>query len=168
MNPSRSRPPAEALAWVEHELGARVVAWRRLTGGITSSVHRLTVERRGRRSTYVLRRWGLGGEHAAYAIGAVATETAALSALERTEIPAPRVIGSTVEAAHGGPAVLMTRLPGHVHLMPRDREHWLRQMARTLARIHALDVVAKPFESWLDPSRLAPPRDASRPAIWTA
>jgi aminoglycoside phosphotransferase (APT) family kinase protein len=168
MHPPRTRPPAETLAWVERTLGrgARVVGWRRLTGGLTSSVHRLTVEQKGRRRTYVLRRWAPGGEHAAWVAGAVARETAVLAALEGRDVPAPRVIGSTTDAAHAGPAVLMTRVPGHVHLMPRDRERWLSQMARTLARIHALDVDAKPFEPWLDPRRLSPPPDALRPDLW--
>jgi aminoglycoside phosphotransferase (APT) family kinase protein len=165
MQPPRTRPPAETLAWVERTIGAgaRVVGWRRLTGGITSLVHRLTVERNGRRRAYVLRRWG---EHGKGAIRAVAAETAVLAALEGSDVPAPRMVGSTTDAEHG-PAVLMTRVPGHVHLMPRDRERWLRQMARTLPRIHALDVDAKPFESWLDRSRLSPLPDASRPDIWS-
>lgn len=169
MHPIRTRPPAETLAWVEQTLGpgARVIGWRRLTGGITSSVHRLTVERRGRRTPLVLRRW-VDRAQAAYAITAVASETAVLTALARSDIPAPRVIGSTTEATHGGPAVLMTRMPGHVQLMPHDREHWLEQMAQTLARIHALDIVAKPFEPWLDVGRLSPAPDASRPGIWRA
>lgn len=167
MHPTRTRPPAETLVWVERTIGpgARVVGWRRLTGGITSSVHRLTVEHNGRREPFVLRRW-VPGEHEGYAVKAVASETAVLTALERSDVPAPRVIGSTIDAAHAGPAVLMTRVPGHVHLMPRDRERWLQQMARALARIHALDVDAKPFESWLDRRRLSPPPDASRPDIW--
>ena len=167
MHPPRTRPPAETLAWVERTIGpgARVVGWRRLTGGITSSVHRLTVERNGRREPFVLRRW-VPGEHEGYAVGAVASEAAVLTALERSDVPAPRVIGSTTDAAHAGPAVLMTRVPGHVHLMPRDRERWLQQMARTLVRIHALDIDAKPFESWIDHRRLSPPPDAPRPHIW--
>ena len=166
MHPPRTRPPAETLAWVERIIGrgARVVGWRRLTGGITSAVHRLTVEENGRRRPYVLRRWG---EREKYTIRAVASETAVLAALEGSGVPAPRVVGSTIDAAHAGPAVLMTRVEGHVHLMPRDRERWLRQMARTLTRIHALHVDAKPFESWLDRSRLAPLPDASRPDIWS-
>jgi aminoglycoside phosphotransferase (APT) family kinase protein len=165
MHPPRTRPPAETLAWVERTIGpgARVVGWRRLTGGLTSWVHRLTVEQNGRRGPFVLRRWG---EHEAFSIGAVASETAVLTALERSDVPAPRVIGSTTDAAHAGPAVLMTRVPGHVHLMPADRERWLQQMARTLTRIHALDIDARPFESWLDPGRLPQIPDASRPDIW--
>jgi aminoglycoside phosphotransferase (APT) family kinase protein len=169
MHPLRTRPPAETLAWVERTIGpgARVVGWRRLTGGLTSLVHRLTVERSSQRRLYVLRRWVADGQHQEYAIGAVASETAVLTALEGRDVPAPRVVGSTTDAAHAGPAVLMTRVPGHVHLMPGDRERWLQQMARTLARIHALDVDAKPFESWLDRSQLSPLPDASRPDIWS-
>ncbi|HEX8111143.1 MAG TPA: phosphotransferase, partial [Kofleriaceae bacterium] len=168
MHPPRTRPPAETLSWVERTLGpgARVVGWRRLTGGITSSVHRLTVEHNGRRRPFVLRRWVPDREHEDYAAGAVASETAALTALERSDVPAPRVIGSTTDVAHAGPAVLMTRVPGHVHRMPRDRERWLQQMAHTLTRIHALDIDARPFQSWLDRSRLSPLPDASRPDIW--
>ena len=53
-----------------------------------------------------------------------------------------------------------------MHLIPCDRERWLQQMAQTLVRIHALDIAAKPFEPWIDPSRLSPLPDASRPDIW--
>jgi aminoglycoside phosphotransferase (APT) family kinase protein len=143
-----------------------VVGWRRLTGGLTSLVHRLTVVQNGRRQLFVLRRWMPDAEHQAYAVRAVGSEAAILTALERSDLPAPRLIGSTTDTAHGGPAVLMTRVPGHVHLVPRDRERWLRQAAQALTRIHALDIHAKPFESWLDRSRLSPPPDASRPEIW--
>jgi len=129
-------------------------------------VHRLAVEHHGRRGSFVLRRWVPDRQRDEYAAGAVASETAVLTALERSDLPAPRVIGSTTDAAHGGPAVLMTRVPGHVHLMPRDRERWLLQMAHTLTRIHALDLPAKPFESWIDGSRLSPVPDASRPDLW--
>lgn len=164
----RLPPPAEALAWVERTLGsrARVVGWRRLTGGIASSVHGLTVAHNGQRESLVLRRWLPDRDHEAYVIGAVASETAILTALERSDLPAPRLIGSTTDAAHGGPAVLMTRVPGHVHLMPRDRERWLRQMAHMLPRIHALDIDAPPFESWFNGSRLSLLSDVSRPDLW--
>src|SRR5688572_1402474 len=163
-----ARPPAQLLAWVEQVLGGsvRVVGWRRLTGGLTSIVHRLTVERNGSREAYVLRWWMPDREWAAWIARAVPLETAVLAKLERSDIPAPRVIGSITDAALGGPAVLMTRMPGKVHLMPRDRERWLRQMAQMLARIHTLALDGKPFESWLDGSRLSPPPDASRADVW--
>jgi aminoglycoside phosphotransferase (APT) family kinase protein len=170
MHPLRRRPSAETLAWVERTVGAgaRVVGWRRLTGGLTSSVHRLTVEQNGQRRPYVLRRWLPEAGHEAHAARAVASETAVLTALEGSDVPAPRVIGSTTDAAHAGPAVLMTRVPGQVFLMPRDRERWLQQMAHALARIHALQIDAKPFRSWLDPGQLSVFPEASRPDIWSA
>jgi aminoglycoside phosphotransferase (APT) family kinase protein len=164
----QARPPAQLLAWVEQTLGSRVrvVGWKRLTGGLTSIVHRLTVERYGRREEYVLRWWLPGSEWEQWIARAVPLETAVLAKLEGSDIPAPRVIGSITDVALGGPAVLMTRLPGKVHLMPRDRERWLRQMAEMLARIHALALDGKPFESWLDRRRLSPPPDAARSEVW--
>jgi aminoglycoside phosphotransferase (APT) family kinase protein len=161
-------PPAQLLAWVEQTLGSsvRVVGWTRLTGGLTSIVHRLTVERNGRRDQYVLRWWVPDSEGEPWSARAVPLEAAALTKLEGSDIPAPRLIGSTTDPALGGPAVLMTRVPGTMQLMPRDRDRWLRQMAHMLARIHALDLDGQPFESWLDRSQLSPPPDASRADIW--
>src|SRR3954451_14302775 len=125
-----ARPPAQLIAWVEQTLGssARVVGLKRLTGGLTSIVHRLTVERNGRREEYVLRWWVPDSEWEQWIARAVSLETAVLTKLEGSDIPAPRVIDSITDAALGGPAVLMTRLPGKVHLMARDRERWLLQM----------------------------------------
>jgi aminoglycoside phosphotransferase (APT) family kinase protein len=144
-----------------------VVGWKRLTGGLTSVVHGLTVERNGRRERYVLRWWVPDSEWEEWIFRAVRLEVAVLTKLEGSNIPIPRVIGSTNDAALGGPAVLMTRLPGKVQLMPVDRERWLREMAQMLARIHALAIDEKPFESWLDRSQLSPPPDASRRDVWT-
>ena len=164
-----ARPPAELIAWVEQTLGrrARVVEWKRLTGGLTSLVHGLTVERNGLRERYVLRWWMPDRRWEEWIRRAVSLETAVLAKLEGADLPVPRLIGSLNDAARGGPAVLMTRLPGNVQLMPRDREGWLRQMAQMLARIHALRIEGHPFESWLDRSQLTPPPDASRPEVWT-
>lgn len=163
-----ARPPAPLLAWVEQSLGshARVMASQRLTGGLTSFVHELTVERNGSREKYVLRWWAPDSEWEQWIVRAVALETAVLTKLETSDIPSPRVIGSNTDPALGGPAVLMTRLPGKMQLMPRDRDRWLREMAGMLARIHALPRDGRSFESWLDRAQLAPPDDATRPDVW--
>jgi aminoglycoside phosphotransferase (APT) family kinase protein len=166
----RHQPP-EALAWAEQTLGrgARVVATRRLTGGLTSLVHELTIARNGRRSRYVLRSWAHDNEHKDWILRAIAAEAAVLTALERSGVPAPRLVASTSNVAAGGPALLMTRVPGRMLLMPRDREHWLRQMAEMLARIHEVTIpraAGTGFEPWLDAGQLTPPPDASRVDIW--
>ena len=154
--------------WVEQALGrgARVVATRRLTGGLTSLVHELTVAQSGRRSRYVLRSWSPDNQHQDWVLRAVAAETAVLAALERSDFPAPRLVASTIDVASGGPALLMTHVPGRVLLMPRDRDEWLRQMAQVLARIHLLDGPGSRFESWLDAGTPTTPADASRAEIW--
>jgi aminoglycoside phosphotransferase (APT) family kinase protein len=51
----RRRPSAQTLDWVERVAGARVVAWRRMTGGIASVVHRLTIDHGSYRDVLVLR-----------------------------------------------------------------------------------------------------------------
>src|SRR5262249_6693983 len=58
----RRRPSPQTLRWVERSLAgtARVVAWRRMTGGIVSVVHRLTIDHGGYRNVLVLRQY----EHA--------------------------------------------------------------------------------------------------------
>lgn len=167
---SRRRPPPESLAWVEASLGgnARVVRCQRLTGGLTSLVHALTVERNGQREQYVLRRLLPDDDYREWAERAVGKENAILTKLDGLGIQAPRLIASTTDPAHGGLSVLMTRVPGRMHLMPNDRERWLRQMAQMLVRIHALDIEARPFESWLDRGSLSAPPDASRPHVWKA
>ena len=156
------------LAWVEQTLGrgARVVATRRLTGGLTSFVHELTVSKQGRRSRCVLRSWAGDNVHKDWIRRAIAEETTVLGWLEGSNIPAPRVIASTAEDSDGGPGLLMTRVPGRILLMPRDRERWLQQMAHMLARIHQLEATGPAFESWLDTGALTPPADATRPEIW--
>jgi aminoglycoside phosphotransferase (APT) family kinase protein len=143
-----------------------VVAVRKLTGGLTSLVQELTILGNGRRSRYVLRSWPSDSEHRDWVRRTIAAEATVLTALERSDVPAPRLIAFSSEAATGGPALLMTRLPGRMLLMPRDRDHWLRQMAQMLARIHALDATGAAFESWLDAGRLTPPPDASRVDLW--
>ena len=145
-----------------------MVSRRRLTGGLTSLVHELTVVRRGRRSRCVLRSWPADSAHMDWIARAVKAEAGVLTALESSDVPAPRLIASTGEETAGGPALLMTRVPGRMLLMPRDRERWLRQAAQLLARIHALDAtgIGARFESWLDTGQLTPPADASRPDLW--
>jgi aminoglycoside phosphotransferase (APT) family kinase protein len=60
----------------------------------------------------------------------------------------------------------MTRAPGRVDLTPPDPDSWLRQLAATLARIHALPIRAAPFEPWYDVSHVAVPPGATKPTVW--
>ncbi|BCJ28768.1 phosphotransferase family protein [Actinocatenispora sera] len=167
------RPSAETLAWVAASMGrgSRVVGYRRLTGGVCSAVHRVTVEGRGGRSFVVLRQYpaGLGLQEA------LANEIANLGVVAGSGLPVPSVLATDVAGAStgGAPSLLMTRLPGHVHLDPADPRSWLTRIAEIAVSLHSLDLPAETFDPWTD-SWIAPvgelrvPAGARRPAVWKA
>jgi aminoglycoside phosphotransferase (APT) family kinase protein len=162
-------PPTEAaLHWVAWSIapGARVASVRRLTGGISSAMHAVTVvETSGRHHRCVLRRWvdrllDEGPE-------LVPREARVLEALERSDIPAPRLLGQDPRGDEcGDPALLMSYVEGHVELTPRDRDAWVRRMASMLVRIHDTPIEAPAAESWLDRERLVVPEWTKRPELW--
>ena len=183
----RRRPSPQALDWVERVAGASVVAWRRMTGGIGSVVHRLTIDHGSYRGVLVLRQY----EHADSDMAAmVRREVATLRAVHDAGLPAPEQIAADADGreADGHPAVLMTRLPGRVDVTPADPEGWLRQIAAMAVRIHDVQVAAGPFEARIDAAAfttngwrqrtrsLIPisagtpviPASATRPAVWEA
>lgn len=167
------RPSAETLAWVAATMGrgSRIVGYRRMTGGFCSAVHRLTVERSGRRTFVVLRQYpgGLGLQ------GTLEREIANLGLVAGSGLPVPSILAADVAGAStgGSPSLLMTRLPGHVDLDPADPRSWMTRIAETAAVLHSLDLPAKTFRPWTD-SWIAPPDEfqvpvgARKPAVWKA
>jgi len=166
------RPSAETLAWVATAMGrgSRVVGHRRLTGGVCSAVHRLTVERRGVRTFVVLRQYpaGVGVE------ADLEKEIANLGVVADSGLPVPSVLATDVAGAAtgGAPSLLMSRLPGHVHLTPAEPRSWIAQIAELAARLHSLDLPARTFRPWSDSwvalERFRVPIGARKPAVWKA
>jgi len=119
----------------------------------------------------VLRQYpaGLGLEEA------LAKEIANLRLVEGSGLPVPEVLAADVAGTStgGAPALLMTRLPGHVELSPADPHSWMTRIAEIAVRLHALDLPAKTFSPWTD-SWIAPqnelqiPAGAQKPAVWKA
>ena len=67
------------------------------------------------------------------------------------------------------PAVLMTRLPGHLDLEPRNLEPWLRQMAELLPPIHAVrpgPFSVQGWQIWDDLRAMSPPTWSARKRDW--
>ena len=165
----RSPTPAQ-LAWVERTVGsgARVTGGRRIPGGLTASVHRLSLRLPGGTSTQVvLKRFtdpdGVRGP------AVVRNEAAALAAVEAGPVPAPRLLGVSPDGADtdGSPALLMTRAPGHVWLTPPDVDAWARQLAALLPTLHAESADVATHRP-RDPDGLTVPGSALRPEVWTA
>src|ERR1700761_5852980 len=91
------RPSGETLAWVATAMGrgSRIVGYRRLTGGVCSAVHRLTVERRGTRTCVVLRQYpsGFGLRES------LDEEIANLAVVAGSGLPVPSVVAADVAGA---------------------------------------------------------------------
>jgi aminoglycoside phosphotransferase (APT) family kinase protein len=139
-----------------------------LLGGITSSVHRLSVRLPGGRSTQVvLKRYADPDWGEVRAM--VRDEADALAAVETTAVPAPRLLGAEPDGAEtdGAPSLLMTRAPGRVWLTPSDLDAWIRQLAALLPLIHA-----RAAGAWTraprDRAATGVPSSARRPEAWIA
>jgi len=183
----RRRPSSRTLDWVGRAVGARVVAWRRMTGGMASVVHRLTIDHGSYRDVLVLRQYEVADSDTA---AQVRHEAAILRAVHDAGLPAPEPIAADADGrkSDGRPALLMTRLPGRVDVTPADPDGWLRQIAAMAVRIHDVRVAAGPFEARIDAAAFsthgwssrtkslipvsagtpAIPASATRPAVWEA
>jgi len=166
-------PPTErARRWVEKVAGAgsKVVRVRRMRGGSSSAVHAVDVRRsRGSVLRLVLRRHLLFGwlqEEPDLA----EKEARNLQLLEHVGIAAPRLVAVDPNGADCDvPAVLMTRMPGHLDLKPRDLDTWLRRMAELLPPIHAIEpgpFRVQPWEIWDDLREMSPPAWSARKRDW--
>jgi Ser/Thr protein kinase RdoA (MazF antagonist) len=166
----RRYPTPAQLAWVERTVatGARVTGGRRMLGGITSSVHRLSLRLPGGTSRQVVMK-RYADPHWDDVQALVRNEAAALAAAKTREIPAPQLLGASADGAEteGVPSLLMTRAPGRVWLAPGDLDEWIRQLARLLPLIHrgAARVTAHQPR---DVEELSVPASAGRPEVWAA
>ena len=132
--------PSAALERVQQSVapGGRVVRVRPMRGGVSSSVHLVHLEGAdGRRQAVVVRRYG------EYWLKvdptACAREYRVLELLSQRAFPSPRPLLLEAEGGpFGAPTVVMSRLPGRPLLAPRDLPEYFEQMARMLARLHAM------------------------------
>ena len=168
----RVPPAAEALRWVEAALGsgARVTSVRRLPGGDSSAVHALTANQDGVPARLVLRRF-VRSDWFAREPDIARREAATLRLLERSDVPAPRLITVDEDGSIAGvPSLLMTKLPGRTVLAPRDMDSWLRGMAEVLPRIHAVHPTPAglpwAYRPYNDISSLRVPAWTTRPRDW--
>ena len=117
-------------AWIGEVLGGRVVATRRLKGGISAETRLVTVDRRdGTRVRAVHRR--LSDDWIAAEHGIVEREGRLLEELERRGVPAPRLLDLQPE---GG--LLMSFEPGRPIHHPSDSRRFAQALVDELVRIH--------------------------------
>jgi aminoglycoside phosphotransferase (APT) family kinase protein len=133
-------PWTQLFAWIESELGGRVVDFERQERWRPAFF--VDFERKGERLPLYFR--GVRPEIAEGA-AAIAHEARVLQELERGGIPVPHVYGVCPEPY----GIVMERSPGRANLASSDsaaeREAVLDHYVEILARMHALDV--GPFEA---------------------
>jgi aminoglycoside phosphotransferase (APT) family kinase protein len=159
----RSLPPESALAWVESQLGARVVQIRALDGGASSAVHGLSLETPMRTQLdVVLRRYVLDWVvEEPWAPGNEATVLTLLDAA--ASVPAPRLLAADPDgSADGTPMVVMSALSGDVVWEPASVDTWLRRLAEMLPAIHNV-AVSSQLRDWAP----YPPEPGLVPPPWT-
>lgn len=150
--------------------GSRVVDCRRLTGGVSSAMSRLTIEHGALRTTVVLRQYPSGLDLDT----TLTREIDNLGVVAGSGLPVPTVLAADVAgtSTEGEPSLLMTQLPGHLELDPPEPRSWLTEIAELAAQLHSVDLPADAFSPWTD-SWIAPldaiqvPRGAHDPAVWT-
>lgn len=163
-------PSPEACHWAEQAVGhgAKVISVRSLDGATSSAVYALTLSQNQQAIKLVLRlftnrQWLAEEPHL------VRHEAECLLLAQQLDVCVPELVAVDEEGrCTGHPAILMTRLPGQVHLTPTNLPDWLDELAATLIKIHTLPApdFDWPYYSWLDPERFIVPTWAQSPRVW--
>lgn len=169
----RPYPPDATLRWVESCLGhdSKVTMVRPLCGSGAQDNHALLVQTRtGTAHRLVLRRWVRPAATPWDAAYSPEREIAALSLLADCETPTPSLVAADPSGARcDAPALLITRLPGHVpRPSPADLPEYLIQFAAALLSIHAVSGASTmpPYHPYTRLEEVAPPPMATRPHLW--
>ncbi len=160
--------PRGAARWVTDVIGrGSRIAWaRRLRlGGWHVNPAVDVVDADGRTHRLVLRRWARPDWEAEDPDYTVERETWVLELLHSTQVPAPAVVAADPSGVRCDvPAMLLTRLAGDPpHPADIAGDGFCRQLAETLAGIHAVDGAA---EAQLHAYRLNYDRLRATPALW--
>ncbi len=136
------------VAWIERSVGegARLLSAEPMATSSTEK-HVISVSYGGSEIELVLRRYH-DRERPVTDCYDPAIEARALLLLERTEVPAPRLLAADLEAEICDvPALLETRVPGEQAWQPDDLDAYLSNAAEVLVVLHAVDphAAAEPF-----------------------
>lgn len=177
----RISPSPESLRWVADCVGtnAHVLSLKRLPSELTATRAITVKDRQGQHHRLVLRRYVRGDEMALEPAGwswrpgtdLARQEARILRLLSKVTVPTPEVIATDLKPDRcDAPALLLTRLPGHRELSPRNLRPWVTQLAAVLPAIHVVNDEAAPiaprFRPYFDPTEAPPPTWSKRPHAW--
>lgn len=158
----RTTVPPAVRDWVAREVGAAVIAAKRLAGASTTAVHglRLSDGQRLVLRRYVWR-WVLLDEPIAPQREVDAIRFAGARGLPVPEVVAADVTGRAV--GDGVPALLMTLVPGRAIAVPD-----LDRLAELAATIHstAADELGHDYFPWYEDTTVSAPAASTSPKLW--
>ncbi|MEU2394970.1 phosphotransferase [Streptomyces sp. NPDC007369] len=159
-------------SWVEQGLSEaeRIERVVRLRGGWTSEMRRLDLCGPEGQRSLVLRSF-VKPFFVRHAEGLLTREATILRLLGDTDVPAATLtaVDATAQCCDR-PSLLMSLLPGTVHLGDPGADDRAELLARQLVRIHQLPVIAqqrpRTYQAWVSPERVALPAATERPELW--
>jgi len=168
-NIGRTTIDDSVIEWLDSALdgGVKTGSIESAVGATSSSVYFVEIERAGVAERYVLRlhtnRAWLADEP-----DLAEHEAAVLVQARRAGLPAPELVAWHAGDSDSPPAILMTRLPGSVEILPRDFALWTAELARKLAHVHAssLPDFTWRYRSWTHRDTLAPPLWSLQRSLW--
>jgi aminoglycoside phosphotransferase (APT) family kinase protein len=174
----REGPPPKAIHWALRAVDprGRIVSIEPLSGGISHANHAIRIESHGAFQEVVLRRWIRDCPQEGETGFSAAQEVATYGLLAVSEVPAPRLVATDVEARECDvPALLLTRAPGTPPVTPPatpyDMRPFLTQLAAALPLIHAVDPVraartVPAYRPYYEAESLEVPAWTRSPSVW--
>ncbi|WP_230594424.1 phosphotransferase family protein [Rhodococcoides fascians] len=136
-------------AWVSRHLnaGERIIQSETLSGGITAEMRKLTVWTTDGFTRNLVLRTYTDPASLLHAEDTLLRESAALTLLSGSGVPAPQLVAFDPTAAHCEyPSLLMTHLPGSTVLTDEGVDERVPLLARQLVEIHAVNAEPRPLE----------------------
>ncbi len=158
-------PLDDAIPWAEQRVGDRVLHVRSLPGATSSDVYHLTLTR----NEPVVLRLFTGSGWLAVEPDLAEHEAAALRLMDSNPVPTPRLLGVDPDGSQAGvPAVLMSELPGRIHLLPVDLDAWLTALAEPLGHLSSVETgqFEWAYRTWQDLDSLEVPPWSGRADVW--
>jgi len=157
-------------AWITDSLGtgAQITRADRLPGSTSTTLFALDVTQGPVRHALVLRLFD-NAEWLAEEPDLAPHEAANLRKAAAIPTPTPELIAVDEDgSACGLQAVLMTRVPGSVRLVPDDLDMWLRELAAAIVPLHHVDPGDHrwTYAPYNDVAELRVPEWSAQPGLW--
>ena len=160
--------PTAICDWIAAATSGVLTSARQLSGATSSTLYAIDV-RAGKRELPLVLRLFTNAEWVAEDPDVAAHEAAGLREATAAGIVAPDLVAVDETGEFCGvPALLMTRVPGRVDLLPANLNRWLQKLAEAIAPLHTRTAEDFPWQyrPYNDVTHLETPTWTSAPDLW--